>query len=384
MNLADAALLLALFGTVTAVWWAVPALTRAHLAFGVAVPSGRAGDPALAAIRRTYGRNVIVLGVGLAALAYAAGRFTDPVAAAGVGATALVAADLAAYALAGRAVRAAKAEGDWYAGTRQAVTADLSFSTDPVRVPWRGLAPAVGVLVATAAAGLLRAGSLPETLPGMAGATLDGGPRVPTGFWTAANPVLGQVAVTAATVLVLAAIVRTRPEIDAARPAASARRYRAYLRALVRLGLVTAACANLALAVIALRLWELLPPTVLTTAALAAPLLAAAVFAVRFELRVGTGGHRLPELPGEAEEDTGLVQRDEDRHWHLGGLVYANRDDPAVLVHQRVGGSQWTVNLGHPVGRIAGLLLAALVVALLVAVVLDAAGVLDLPETQRI
>jgi uncharacterized membrane protein len=384
VNLADAALLPALFGTITVAWWAVPALNRPNVVFGVRVPPGRMGDPAIAAVRRRYARNVIALGIGFTAVAYVAGRFADPATVAGIGATALVAVDFAAYALASRAARAAKAEGDWYAGTRQAVTADLSFRTDPVRVPWRGLAPAVAVLVATAAIGLLRAGSLPDTLPGMEGAALDGGPRVPTGFWTAANPVVGQVAVTAATALVLAAIVRTRPEIDAARPAATARRYRAYLSALAHLGLVTAACANLMLAGIALRLWEILPPTVLTTIAVFTPLAVAAAFAVRFELRVGTGGHRLPALPGEDDEDTGLVQRDDDRHWHLGGLVYANRDDPAVLVHQRVGGSHWTLNLGHTVGRVAGAVLAAVTVAALVVAMLNATGVIDLPETRRL
>jgi uncharacterized membrane protein len=384
VNLADSALLLAVFGTVTAAWWAVPALTRPHLVFGIAVPPGRIGDPALAAIRKAYSRNVIALGIALAAPAWAAGRFIDPATVTGVGATALVAAGFAAYAIASTAVRAAKTDGDWYAGTRQGVTADLSFRTDPVRVPWRGLAPALAVLAATVAVGLLRAGSLPDTLPGMEGVTMGGGPRVPTEFWTAANPVLGQIGVTAATALVLAAIVRTRPEIDAARPAATARRYRAYLVALVHLGLVTAACANLSLAGIALRLWEVAPPTVLTTVAIVTPLAVAAVAAVRFELRVGTGGHRLPALPEEDGEDTGLVQRDADHHWHLGGLVYTNPDDPALLVHQRVGGSQWTINLGHPVGRVAGAVLAAVLLATLAAAVLDGIGLLDLPQTQRL
>ncbi|MEU6250571.1 hypothetical protein [Glycomyces sp. NPDC047010] len=348
MNPADLALLLAVTATLTAAWRAVPALARPEYAFGVAVAGG-AADPALGRIRKVYARNVIALGVGATAATWALALFTGPVAALSIGASVLVIADLAAYAFASRAVRAAKADGDWYAGARQAVTADLSFRTDPVRVRWRGLIPAVAVLVATAATGLLRADSLPATLPGLDGWALDGGPRVPATFWNAANPVLTQAATIAATVLVLVVVMRARPEIDAARPAATARRYRAYLTALADLLLIVAACANLTLAGIALRLWELLPASIATTAIVFAPLLAAAVLTVRFELRVGTGGHRLPALPGEAAEDTGLVQRDTDRHWHLGGLVYANRNDPAILVHQRVGGAQWTINLGNPI-----------------------------------
>jgi uncharacterized membrane protein len=282
--------------------------------------------------------------------------------------TVLVLADTAAYLVAGRRVRAAKRAGDWYAGAKQAVTADLGFRTDPVRVPWRWIAPAVVVTVATAAIGLARAGSLPDTLPGLDGLTLDGGPRVPTGFWTAAGPVLAQLAITLAVPLLLSAIVRARPEIDAARPADSARRYRIYLRGLANLILLTAACANLTLLGVALRLWELVQASIPVTIVIVAPLLAAAVASVVFELRVGAGGHR---LPGDAAEETGLVQRDDDRHWHLGGFVYANRSDPAVLVHQRAGGSQWTINFGHPVGWGIGVVLAVTVLASIGAAVLD-------------
>lgn len=41
---------------------------------------------------------------------------------------------------------------------------------------------------------------------------------------------------------------------------------------------------------------------------------------------------------------------DPDRdHWHLGGLVYANPDDPDVLVSKRLGLGT-TINLGRPLG----------------------------------
>ena len=68
------------------------------------------------------------------------------------------------------------------------------------------------------------------------------------------------------------------------------------------------------------------------------------------------------------------MQRDDDRYWHLGGFVYANRDDPAVLVHQRAGGFQWTVNLGHPVGWGIGAVLAAIVLVSVAATAFDLPG----------
>jgi uncharacterized membrane protein len=353
---------------VTAVWRALPALARPALPFGVAVPPDRIGDPAISRARGAFGRAVLAAGAAVTLAAIPLVLFIDADSVVAGAVTALVLADTAAYLVAGRRVRAAKRDGAWYAGAKQAVTADLGFRADPVRVPWRWTSPAVVITVATAAVGLARAGSLPDTLPGLDGLTLDGGPRVPTGFWTAWGPVLAQVAITLAVPLLLAAIVRARPEIDAARPADSARRFRIYLRGLANLILLTAACANLTLLGVALRLWELVPASIPITVAIVAPLLAAAAASVLFELRVGAGGHR---LPGGAAEETGLVQRDDDRHWHLGGFVYVNRNDPAVLVHQRAGGSQWTINFGHPVGWGIGAVLAVTVLASIGAAVLD-------------
>jgi uncharacterized membrane protein len=40
------------------------------------------------------------------------------------------------------------------------------------------------------------------------------------------------------------------------------------------------------------------------------------------------------------------VNRDDDRFWK-GGLIYINRDDPAIMVGNRFG-IGWTPNLGNP------------------------------------
>lgn len=364
---------------VTTVWWSIPALTRPALPFGVTVPPDRIADPAITKVRSGFTRAVLACGAATAVLAVLLAFVFDPAAVTAVAVVALILADTVAYTLAGRGVRAAKAAGDWYAGAKQAVTADLSFRADPVRVPWSWTAPAALILAATAAIGIARAGSLPETLPGLGGLGLDSGPRVPTSFLAAANPVLAQAATTLAVPLLLMAVLRSRPEIDAARPVDSARRYRTYLRALARLLLFAAACANLTLLGFALRLWEMLPPSPVATVAILAPLAAAAVAAVVLEIRVGAGGHR---LPGGEPEDTGLVQRDDDRYWYLAGFVYINRNDPAILVHQRAGGFQWTVNLGHPVGWGTAALLVFVAIVSIGAAVLDGLGIVDLPNTH--
>ncbi|HWE63336.1 MAG TPA: DUF5808 domain-containing protein [Chloroflexota bacterium] len=58
------------------------------------------------------------------------------------------------------------------------------------------------------------------------------------------------------------------------------------------------------------------------------------------------------------------VDRDDDRHWS--GFIYNNPDDPNVLVPKRYGWG-WTINFGHPMGKLflIGILLLAVVPALL-------------------
>ncbi len=72
---------------------------------------------------------------------------------------------------------------------------------------------------------------------------------------------------------------------------------------------------------------------------------------------------------------SGAVSRDDDRCWYAGGLLYSNPDDPAPLVPNRyyIG---WTVNLGHPLGK----LLIVLVMALILLPLVLAVVVPDLPR----
>lgn len=55
----------------------------------------------------------------------------------------------------------------------------------------------------------------------------------------------------------------------------------------------------------------------------------------------------------------GSVDRDDDRRW-LGGIIYYNPDDPEPLVPKRFGWG-WTVNFGHPFGKVFLVVMVALV-----------------------
>ncbi|WP_440072244.1 DUF1648 domain-containing protein [Streptosporangium sp. OZ121] len=347
---------LPLVALVTVAAWAPPVLGRPTLPFGVRVPGDRVSEPAITAQRRRYTRGVLVLGV-IAALVVAFGVPSGAV-------LILGAADMALYYAAHRAIAAAKRHDAWYAGTRQATGTDTTFRTDPVRPPWPLLLSPPLLVVVTAAIGIGRYGELPATLATLRGIGVDTAVRVPTTPATAFAAVAAQAAIALLVPILIFALLRARPELDAAHPKTSARRYRLYLSGTVCLLLVGAGCANLTLLLLALRQWEILAPSVALTAVTWLPPIAAGIALLVFGVRVGEAGHRLPADGREA--DSGHVQRDDDRHWHLAGMVYVNRCDPVVMVHQRVGG-RWTLNFGNPVvlmGIATAALLAGLAMAL--------------------
>jgi uncharacterized membrane protein len=317
---------LAVITLLTSLALATPVLARPTLPFGVRVAAERVHDPAIVAQRQRY-TLLVLLAAGAAGIVVAA---IDPNVR--VIAIALGAVDMALYYAAYRRVRAVKRREWWQAEHRYGVTVDTSFRTDPVRVPWLWLSPAVVVLLVTLVGG-----------------------------WSF-EPVLAQAGVILVATLVVVLVLRSRPDLDAARPAGSARRYRIYLRGVGRMVFLLAAAVNGHLLVAAFDL-----PVAVGYVLLAAGILAF----LTWELRVGQAGHRLPALPGEQDEDSGVVQRDDDRYWFVAGMIYANRGDPAVLVHRRVG-AYWTLNLGHPVAW-------AVVAVVVVIAVLSGLGVVRLP-----
>ncbi|MET0136061.1 MAG: DUF5808 domain-containing protein [Kibdelosporangium sp.] len=344
-------LVVAVITGVTCFALATAALGRPTLPFGVRVAAVRADDPAIVAQRRIYTRLVLSAAVLAAVLAVALELGALAVA------VALGVADMAFYYLAYRRIRAVKRQEWWQAEHRYGVTVDTSFRTNPVRIPWLWLTPAVAVLVVTVTIGW---GHRLDTV------------LVGTGL---VGTVLGQLGATVLMPVVALLVLRARPDLDAARPVASARRYRVYLLGTARLVLLLATAINLQLLLRALPQWGLVPRTTFWTAAQFVPLGLVVLGFLYWEFRVGQAGHRLPALPGEADENTGVVQRDDDKYWFLAGMIYVNRRDPAVLVHRRVG-VYWTLNLGHPV---AWLVLAAVLVTAL----LTGLGVIDPPQRQN-
>ena len=316
----------------------LPAVTRPTLQFGVRVPRERAGAPVIGRERRAYYWRTAAIGVCCTITAVALQGHWPP------GLTRIIllpelAAEFACFWAARRKITAAKEAGDWFAGLRQTVVTDTSWRTDPPRFPVRWLVPALAVMAATAAVGALRYPGLPAYIVNGAGH------RVPKSAVTVLVPA-GQVYFTGLWSGLMLIVHRSRPDIEAADPAASMLRYRRFLAAFTRALLTLAALADLGLLLIALPDWQVYRLSGIGRALPVLPFAVGVLLLGAVAARTGQGGSRLNGNVHGLARATG-TDRDDDRFWKA-GLLYANRDDPALVVGARFGVG-WALNFGNPV-----------------------------------
>lgn len=319
-----------------------PAISRPTVPFGIRVPYDRVGAPVIRQQRRAYLRRTAAIGACCTLIA---------VLGAGHGSwwlariilLAELGADFGCFWLARRKIAAAKRAEDWFAGHRQVVATDTSWRADPPRFPVLWLVPALAVIAATILTGAVRYPVLPAHLGAHHALK-----SVPVAFAV----VIGQLYVTALWTGLMLIVYRSRPDIEATDAAASTRRYRRYLAACTRAVFTLLALVDLSLLLFALRTWQVAPalPAALAVLPFAIGLLVLAVVMIR----TGQAGSR---LPGAGRRPSGsTTARDDDRFWKA-GLIYFNRDDPAIMVGARFGVG-WTFNVANPM---AWLILAGLV-----------------------
>jgi uncharacterized membrane protein len=160
----------------------------------------------------------------------------------------------------------------------------------------------------------------------------------------------------------------SRPDIEAADPAASMLRYRRFLSAFTRALLTMAALADTSLLLIALPDWQVYRLSGIGRVLPVLPFVAGVLLLAAVAARAGQGGSRLNgNVRGLARADG--TDRDDDRFWKA-GLLYVNRDDPALVVGARFGVG-WMLNFGTPV---AWLLIAGFAACLVGLAVLGAAA----------
>jgi uncharacterized membrane protein len=332
---------------VGALMCSTPVVTRPTLQFGIRVPRERAGAPVIRRERRAYYWRTAAIGVCCTVVAVTTRDY---------GSWWLsriillleLAAGLGCFLVARWKIAAVKNADGWFAGLRQTVVADTSWRNDPPRFPVRWLIPALAVIAATVAVGALRYPGLPAHL------VSGRGRRVPKSVFDVLV-VAGQLYLTALWSGLMLIVHRSRPDIEAADPAASTLRYRRFLAAFTRALLTLVALIDVSLLLVALRRWQVYQPSGIGRALPALPFTAGVLLVGAVALRAGQGGSRLNGNVRGLARAAG-TDRDDDRFWKA-GLLYVNRDDPAIVVGARFGVS-WVLNFGNPV---AWLLLAGFV-----------------------
>ncbi|CCH20625.1 DUF1648 domain-containing protein [Micromonospora lupini] len=320
----------------------LPAWSPVGMAFGVRLPAERVAAPIVQAWRRTYRIGVLAFGcvvMVVSVVATVEGLATLAV----LASAALAMSYFLLYYLAHRAVLAARHREDWYADAHPSVTADTSLRTDPERYPWSWLLPSLLVIVITAGYGATSYRDLPERLVLHYDANGEADRFIDTAVWSAFAPVLAQVCLTVVIALLAALPQRAPAALDPADPQRAAAVQRSFGAALSRALLFLTAAANLGLFFIAQQLWRQ-NGTADVAAVVATLATTVGVLAV-----VGTaayvGGSARREPPAGGGDPTRM--RDDEAHWR-GGLLYVNREDPALLVPKRFGVG-WTLNFGRPV-----------------------------------
>jgi len=382
-----------------ALLWVTPAITRPTVQFGVRIPGDRVGAPVIRRERRAYYWRTAAIGVCFTITAV----LVQGHASWWLGRIILLlelAADLGCYQIARKNITAVKNAEDWFAGLRQMVATDTSWRTDPPRFPVRWLLPALTVIAVTVIVGAVRYPDLPARMVvGFGGSSA--GHQAPKSVVSVFALAVGQLYVTALWTGLMLIVYRSRPDIESADAASSTRRYRMYLAALTRAVLTLIALVNLTLLLAALRTWQVYRLTGIASALPLLPFIAGLLIFAIVAVRTGQGGSRLPagssghaakalprvspgpardarlsragvgggpsggsgrasRLPGESpgQSPEARTGRDDDRFWKA-GLIYVNRDDPAIMVGNRFGVG-WTFNSAD---RTAWLVLAGIVAA---------------------
>lgn len=317
--------LVPLFGVFLCV---APVVSRPTIQFGVRVPPERVVAPVIGRERYRYVWRSAVIAVAATTVVFVAGSHA-PAWLSRIIVVLVIATDAGLFWWAHRSVARVKSAEGWFAGRRQTVVTDTGWRDEPARFPIAWLLPAVTIIVATAVVGVLRYPDLPAHLDA-------GGARVATTPASAFATLIGQLFVTGLWIMVLTLAHRSRPDLDTGDPAASLRGHRQALLLIGRAGLTLAACIDLTLALTALRRWQIIDLPV------GLAILPAALGLVGILTAVVHAGR----IRGQAGNPAAGADRDDDRFWRA-GLVYVNRDDPALMVNTRFAFGL-TPNLGNP------------------------------------
>jgi uncharacterized membrane protein len=347
---------------------AIVALQPPGLPLSVRVPQAHADDAVVRSAVRRFRWSLVLAWVVTAIVTAALAAVGLTVLATLVPVLLYTALALLAIILNRRSIVRAKRDGDWFEGLPVRATAQLT--PPPYHHPpivWPALAAIV--LTIAAAVDVALYPTLPDPLPVHFNFAGEPDNWAAKSVWSVFGILMiGAAVVVLLTVLsVVAARYSSRTQSDDTADQAA-------LRTRVQRGMLTSLLSQLAfviaLGISAIELAQrLLPGARWTVAVFAIGLVILVMVVVIGAVVRARGQLRTANVRDARNPRPDAI--DDDQHWK-GGLIYVNRDDPALLVPRRFG-LGWTLNLGRPGGIVVTVLLLVVVIAAVALAVILAA-----------
>jgi uncharacterized membrane protein len=353
---------------VAALMFVMPALVRPTLPLGVSVPQSRIAEPVVRASVRRY--RMALIGAWIVGIALTAVLFSPlPVAASIVPILVVLALGVLAYLFSRAAIVRAKNNENWYQGVPVRLTADITADSARAHPPVAWIIAAVVILLAATAVGVAVYPQLPDPVPVHWNAAGHADTFAAKSVWSVFGPLMAGFGVIAL-LFACSFLVRVSPSRSVVTDDPAQRGRRAALQR----RLMSSLLGQLAVVIAAQIGWLAVAgwldpgaPWLVVTGVIAflvLLLIVLAVFVVRY--------HRAVAAWGGSSQTTRADAPDDDRYWR-GGVIYVNRDDPAVFVPKRFGVG-WTVNLGSAGGIALGVALLLVVAGAIVLAVVAPRG----------
>ena len=238
-------------------------------------------------------------------------------------------------------VKAIKREEGWRAETDEAV-ALIGFEEAPVPPSLAWNVVYVPIVLITLALGLALYPSTPDLVPTHIDFAGNVNQWTPKGPALIAFPLLVEVFMAACFIFSHWMTIRSKKDVDPARPAISAYAYGAFARAECILLLVSGSVLTAVLGIVMiLMMTETLSMLVTVVLIIVATLVFVGAM-IAFSVVYGQSGSRLVK---RLEENGGIIA-DNDEHWKA-GIFYWNKDDASLILPKRFGVG-WTMNWARP------------------------------------
>lgn len=335
---------------------ATPWFMKKNECFAVTIPESAQADVRFLAFRKRYAAAVfavtLICAVALGAVSSVVlGKMNSAADAASLNAI-LVAAivvaatipPIASFALMlhyRKRVKAIKREEGWRAERDEAV-ALIGFEEAPAPPSLAWNVVYVPIVLITLALGLALYPSTPDLVPTHIDFAGNVNQWTPKGPALIAFPLLVEVFMAACFIFSHWMTIRSKKDVDPARPAISAYAYGAFARAECILLLVGGSVLTAVLGIVMILMMTEFLSMLVTMVLIIVATLVFVGATIAFSIVYGQSGSRLVKRL----EENGAIIADNDEHWKA-GILYWNKDDASLILPKRFGVG-WTMNWARP------------------------------------